>query len=61
LANVSKTDFETTLTYFGSEYAFFQVGAMNGNEETLAFSNFTGLDGTTFGKADNQTVTAPAL
>ncbi|KAF9076909.1 ASST-domain-containing protein [Rhodocollybia butyracea] len=61
LDNVSKTDFETTLTYSGSEYAFFQVGAMNGNEEMLGFSNFTGLDGTTCSKADNQTVTAPSL
>lgn len=61
LTTVSKTDFETVLTYTGSEYAYYQVVAMNGNGQTLDFSNFTGLDGTTFGKADNQTVSAPAL
>ncbi|KAE9387805.1 hypothetical protein BT96DRAFT_890908 [Gymnopus androsaceus JB14] len=61
LTAVNKTDFETTLTYTGPGYAYYQVVAMNGHGQTLGFSNFTGLDGTTFGKGENQTVTAHPL
>ena len=62
IAVVSKVDFETTLTYNGTGcYTYFQVAALNGNEETLGFSDFVSLNKNTFAKADNQTVTAPPL
>lgn len=61
LSNASKTDFETTLVYSGSGYAYYQVAALNANGQVLKYSNFTALDGTTFGPADNQTVTAAPL
>ncbi|KAJ3775465.1 ASST-domain-containing protein [Lentinula raphanica] len=61
LANASKTDFETALVYSGSGYTYYQVAAHTANGEILSYSNFTALDGTTFGPAENQTITAAPL
>lgn len=57
-----KVDFETTLTYAGDgRFTHFQVAAMNAAGEFLGFSEFISLNGTTFAKADNQTITAAPL
>ncbi|KAJ3968794.1 ASST-domain-containing protein [Lentinula raphanica] len=62
LSVVEKSDFETTLTYTGKrQYTFFQVAAMNAKGQTLDYSSFSALNGTTFAKADNQTITAAPL
>lgn len=57
-----KLDFETSLTYTGDgRFAHFQVAAMNAAGESLGFSDFISLNGTTFVKAENQTITAAPL
>ncbi|KAE9396002.1 hypothetical protein BT96DRAFT_922457 [Gymnopus androsaceus JB14] len=62
LVVADKLDFETALTFTGDRgYAYFQVAAMNADGEVLGFSDFTSLNGTTFAKADNQTITAAPL
>lgn len=61
LQNTTWLDFETAIVWQGtSDYAYFQVAAMDADRQVLSYSNFTAADGSgeQLAVADNQTVTA---
>lgn len=57
LSNTSKSGFETAISVSGegTNYTYYQVAALNADNEIIAYSNFTAADGQSMPPATNQT------